>query len=161
MSILPANLLQFGHADASVDNALAVRANRYQVSEFLCRRVDTPPCPPQEISEATSDAVDFPGLTSLFCFCPPGLKECGKISAQNQHRAFVIADWKSTLDPCAHGILVSAEQTGDLFYRVAAVDFDTAVVGVTFSHDGYPPPLGLRTSLHPLAKDLDGLESSV
>ena len=61
--------------------------------------------------------------------------------AQNQHRAFLIAGWKPSLDPSAHGILVNAEQTGDFFDPVAAVDFDKAVVGVTFSHDGYPPPL--------------------
>ena len=34
-----------------------------------------------------------------------------------------------------------AEQTGDFFHLVVAVDFDKAVIGVTFSHDGYPPLL--------------------
>jgi hypothetical protein len=28
-----------------------------------------------------------------------------------------------------------AEQTGDFFHLVVAVDFDKAVIGVTFSHD--------------------------
>src|ERR1022692_4655885 len=52
-----------------------------------------------------------------------------------------MAGWKSSLDPCAHGILMSAEQTGDVLYRVVAVDFDKAMVGVTFFHDGYRPPV--------------------
>jgi hypothetical protein len=64
--------------------------------------------------------------------------------AQNQHRAFLVAGWKSSLDPCTHPIFMTAEQMGDFLYRVAAVDFDKAVIGVTFSHDGYPPPLALR-----------------
>jgi hypothetical protein len=67
--------------------------------------------------------------------------------AQNQHRAFVIAGWKSSLDPCAHGIFMSAEQSGDFLHRVAAVDLDKAMVGVAFSNDDYPPPLALRFCL--------------
>ena len=67
--------------------------------------------------------------------------------AQNQHRAFVITGWKSSLDPCAHGIFMSAEQFGDFLDRVAAMDLDKAMVGVAFSHDGYPPPLALRFGL--------------
>ncbi|HEY4930072.1 MAG TPA: hypothetical protein VII23_00755 [Terriglobales bacterium] len=55
---------------------------------------------------------------------------------QNQDWAFLVADCKSSFDPPAHGIFVSAEQIGDLPYRVVAVDFDEAVIGVTFSHDG-------------------------
>jgi hypothetical protein len=88
---------------------------------------------------ATSDAVDFPRTTSLFVFAPTCLNECGKRMAQNQDRMFLVADWKSSFDPPAHGILVSAEQIGGLPYRVIAVDFDTVVIGVAFSHDGYEP----------------------
>jgi hypothetical protein len=40
---------------------------------------------------------------------------------------------------------MSAEQPGDFLYVVAAVDFDTAVIEVTLSHDRYPPPLALRS----------------
>jgi len=94
-----------------------------------------------------SDAIDFTRPASLFVSCPASLKECGKVMAQNQHRAFVIAGWKSSLEPCAHGIFMNAEQIGDLLYRVAAMDFDKAIVGVAFSHDGYPPLLALRFGL--------------
>src|ERR1019366_4255501 len=130
------NLLQFGQADAPVDNALAVRANRYQVSQFLCRGLVLRHVPPRKLRMATSNAVDFPRTTSLFVFAPTCLKKCGKIMAQNQDRVFLAADWKSSFDPPAHGILVSAEQIGGVPYRVIAVDFDTAMVGATFSHDG-------------------------
>lgn len=85
---------------------------------------------------ATSDAVDFPRTTSQFVFAPTCLKKCGKIRAQDQDRVFLAADWKSSFDPPADGILVSAEQIGGVAYRVIAVDFDPAVVGTTFSHDG-------------------------
>ena len=51
-----------------------------------------------------------------------------------QHGAFVINGVKPILDPAAHGIFMYAEQLGDLFHRVAAVDFNEAVVGMTFSH---------------------------
>jgi hypothetical protein len=57
------------------------------------------------------------------------------MTPQNQHRALAIAGWEPSLDPCAHGIFVNAEQTGDFLHLVAAVDFDPAVVGVAFSHD--------------------------
>jgi hypothetical protein len=85
---------------------------------------------------ATSDAVDFPRTTGLFVFAPTCLKKCGKVMAQNQDRVFLAANWKSSFDPPAHGILVSSEQIGGLPYRVIAVDFDEAMVGATFSHDG-------------------------
>lgn len=130
------NLLQFGQADASVDNALAVRANGYQVSQFLCRGSVLRHVPPRKLRMATSDAVDFPGTTRRFVFAPTCLKKCVEIMAQNQDRVFLAADWKSSFDPPAHGILVSAEQLGGLPYRVIAVDFDRAMVGATFSHDG-------------------------
>ncbi len=97
--------------------------------------------PRRKLRAAASDAVDFSRPTGLFVLCPTFPKECDKITAQNQHRALVIAGWKSSLDPPAHGIFVSAEQIGDLPYRVVAVDFDEAVIGVTLSHDGYPPLL--------------------
>src|ERR1017187_1495187 len=60
------NLLQFGQADASVDNALAVRANGYQVSQFLCRGLVLRHVTPRKLRMATSDAVDFLRATSLF-----------------------------------------------------------------------------------------------
>src|SRR5664280_3206411 len=41
-------------------------------------------------------------------------------------------------------MLMNAEQSGDFLYLVAAMDLDKAMVGVTFSHDGYLPPLALR-----------------
>lgn len=66
--------------------------------------------------------------------------------AQNQDRPLLIAGWKSRFDPCTHGILVSAEQLGDVLYRVATVDFDEAMVGVTFSQDDYPPRVSLGLS---------------
>jgi hypothetical protein len=130
------NLLQFSQADTSVDNALAVWANGYQVSQFLCRGSVIGYVPPRNLRMATSDAVDFPRTTRLFVLAPTCLKKCGKIMAQNQDRVFLAADWKSSFDPPAHGILVSAEQIGGVPYRVITVDFDTAMVGPTFSHDG-------------------------
>ena len=68
--------------------------------------------------------------------------------AQNQHRAFLVAGWKPSLDPCAHPIFMTAEQNGDFLDRVAAVDFDEAVVGVAFSHDGYLPLLAFWIIAH-------------
>ena len=68
---------------------------------------------------------------------------------QNQDRAFLIVGWKSSFDPPAHGIFVSAEQIGYLPNCVVAVDFDTTVIGVTFSHDGSSSPL-MRLSCEPL-----------
>ena len=53
---------------------------------------------------------------------------------EDQHGAFVIDGGKPILDPVAHGIFVNAEQLGDLFHRVAAVNFNESVIGVTFSH---------------------------
>ena len=60
--------------------------------------------------------------------------------AQNQHRAFLVARWKPSFDPCSHGILVNAEQAGDFLHRVAAVDFHTAVIGVPSALSHYSLP---------------------
>jgi hypothetical protein len=53
---------------------------------------------------------------------------------ENQHGAFVVNGCKPNLDPAAHCIFMNAEQLGDLFNRVISVDFNEAVVGMTFSH---------------------------
>jgi hypothetical protein len=37
------------------------------------------------------------------------------------------------------GILVETKQAGDLFYRIGAMDFDLAVVGVAFGHYFFRP----------------------
>jgi hypothetical protein len=60
------------------------------------------------------------------------------VGAQNQPRAFLIAGWKSGLEPFTHSILVFAKQTGDFLNRVVAVDFDKAMIGVTFSQITVP-----------------------
>jgi hypothetical protein len=75
----------------------------------------------------------------LLVLYPTSLKECGNVMTQNLHRAIGIAGGKSGLDPSAHGILVLAKQIGDLFYRVTAMDFDQAMVGMTFSHESALP----------------------
>jgi hypothetical protein len=82
-----------------------------------------------------SDAVDFPRPTRLLLACPASLKESAKVKAENQHWAFVVANSKSSLDPCAHSMFMNAEQIGDLPYCVGAVDFDKAVIGSAMSHD--------------------------
>jgi hypothetical protein len=70
--------------------------------------------------------------------CPASLKECGKVMAQYQSRTSAITGRKSGLDPRAHGVFVSSEKAGDFLYRVAAMDFDIAMVWVAFCHDRYP-----------------------
>jgi hypothetical protein len=140
----PLNTLQAGQADAPVDDAVAVRANRCQIAKLLgyglivrhvtCRK---PRCP-------ASDAVEFTRPTRLLLACPASLKECRKVTAQNQRWALAIDGWKSSFDPGAHGVFVGAEQLGNFLNGAAAVDFDPAMVGVTFSHDGYPPTMALR-----------------
>ena len=50
--------------------------------------------------------------------------------AQNQHGALLVAGRQPGFDPFAHSVLVGSEQSGDFFHRVAAVDFDTAVIWV-------------------------------
>jgi hypothetical protein len=54
--------------------------------------------------------------------------------AENQHGTFVISGGKSIFDPVAHGIFMFPEQPGDLFHRVAAVNFNESGIGVAFSH---------------------------
>lgn len=130
------NIPQLGQADTPVDDAIAVRANPCQVSHLLGNRLIIRHVTCRRFRRAASDAVDFTGPTSLFVFCPASLNECGKITAQNQHRALAIAGWKPSLDPCAHCIFVGAKQTGDFLYGVAAVDLDEAMVGAAFFHDG-------------------------
>jgi hypothetical protein len=131
------NVPQLGQADTPVNDAIAVRANRCQVSHLFGNRLIIRHVTGGKSRGAASDAVDFTGPTSLFVFCPSSLEECGKVMPQYQHRAFAIAGWKASLDPCAHSIFVRAEQTGDFLYGIAAVDFDKAMVGAVSSHDGY------------------------
>ena len=54
--------------------------------------------------------------------------------AENQHGAFIINCGKPIFDPVAHGIFMFTEQLGDLFHRIAAVDFNESGIGVAFSH---------------------------
>jgi hypothetical protein len=138
---------QLGQADTPIDDAIAVRANRYQVSHLLGNRLIIRHVTRGRFRGATSDAIDFTGSTSPFVFRPESLKECGKITAQNQHRPFAIAGWKPSLDPCPHCIFVIAKQTGDFLYGVATVDFDKAMVGAALSHDGYAPSSSSAFSL--------------
>src|ERR1035441_4745941 len=137
----PLNMPQAGQADAPVHDAVAVRANRCQIAKLLGYRLIVrhvtsrkPRCP-------ASDAVEFTRPTRLLLACPASLKECGKVTAQNQRWAVAIDGWESSLDPGAHGVFVSAEQLGNFLNGVAAVDFDPAMVGATFSHEGHLPPL--------------------
>jgi hypothetical protein len=89
----------------------------------------------------------LPRPARAFLSYPTRLKEGDEFVPLDQHRTFIIDGWKSSLDPFAHGIFMFIEQIGDFFYRVAAVAFYMAVIGVTFSHNGYPPPLALRFRL--------------
>jgi len=90
---------------------------------------------------AAAEAVELSCLARLLVPCPTSLKQCGKVIPQNQQRALSVAGRESCPFTHARGIFVDTEQAGDLFHRVAAVDFDLAVVGSAFGHGGYPPPL--------------------
>lgn len=82
----------------------------------------------------TSDAVKFPRFACPFVFHSSGLKKGRQDPTQNQHGAFVIGGGEPVLHPVAHCIFVNTEQLGDLFNRIAAVNFDKTGVGVTFFH---------------------------
>ena len=73
--------------------------------------------------------------------CPTSLKEYGKVIPQNQHRALssLVGSPAFTL---AHTVIfVDTEQAGDLVHRVAAGDFDLAVVGWALGQRNWLPSL--------------------
>ena len=65
--------------------------------------------PPPGTWEAASDAIDLPRPARLFLPFPTNLKECDKVMAQNQHRAFFVDSSEPSFDPSAHGIFVNRE----------------------------------------------------
>src|SRR5271157_5901939 len=132
---LAASLLQFGQADAPIHDGIAVRANCCQVSKPLGNGTVFRHAARRLFWGAAADTVDFPGQASPFISCPTRLEEYNEFPAENQCRPLVIVGWESSFKPSAHGILVIAAQADDFLYRVAAVDFDTTMVGVTFLHD--------------------------
>jgi len=81
------------------------------------------------------NAIKFSRLTSLPVFCTADLEKFYQDMTENKHGAFVIDGSKPLFDPVTNGIFVFAEQAGDLFYRVAAVNLDEAGIRVTFSHE--------------------------
>jgi len=77
--------------------------------------------------------------TWLLVFLPTTPKELGKVMTENQHRASLIGGWKSCLDPFAHGVFMNAEQAGNLFHHVRAVNFYEAMIRMASPHDGDCP----------------------
>jgi hypothetical protein len=122
-------VIQFCKADLAIHQAVAVRANGLAGGQFCRSPASNPPSTLRGFGRAAAEAVELSCLARLLVPCPTSLKECGKVIPQNQQRALSVAGRESCLHLCAHGIFVDTEQAGDLFHRVAAVDFDLAVVG--------------------------------
>jgi hypothetical protein len=77
---------------------------------------------------AASDAIEFTRLTRPLVFNPTCLKEGSKVSPEYQKGSRLIAGRESMLDPLPHGVPVNAEQTGDLFHCVVAMDFYESII---------------------------------
>jgi hypothetical protein len=129
-----AKLPNLGRANVPVHHGIAVRANSNEVAELLSDRRVFRHISGRRFRGATADAIEFPWFTSPFIFYTTCLKKCRQNMTQNQHGAFVIGGGEPVLDPVTHCIFVNAEQFGDLFNCVVAMDFHEAVVGMTFFH---------------------------
>lgn len=57
----------------------------------------------------------------------------------HHHWAIIIDGGKSVFYPVAHGMFVNAEQSGDFFYSVTAMDFNEPVILVSLPHYQFTP----------------------
>ena len=87
------NLPELSHADAPIDDRIAVRANRYQVAQILCNGFVFRSVARRKLRGGAADAVDFPRQKRSVCFLPNASEECDKVAAKDQPRALVIAGW--------------------------------------------------------------------
>src|ERR1035437_1069415 len=137
----PPILIQSRLAGAPVDHPLTVRADAFKVPQGLRNRQVVCHISSGPFRSMASNAIDFSRLAGPLIFRPARLEICGEIGAKNQHRTFSVTGWKPSLDPCAHGIFVDTEQAGDLFHRVAPMDFDQAVIRASLCLHGSPAPI--------------------
>jgi hypothetical protein len=130
---LAADLRQFGETDPPIDDGITLGANRLDIPNVLGNTLIISHIACRKPRRAASDAVNLAGQTRSLVFFPTRAEEINEVPAQDQSRAPFITGRQTTLDPLAHCVLVNAHQMGDLFYRVAAMDFDQTMVGVPLS----------------------------
>jgi hypothetical protein len=112
-----------------------VWANPCQVSNLVCNRSVFHHAGRRSSGGAASETIEFTRSARPLPACPTTLKERGEFAAQDKCWALSVAGLKSALNPCADGVLVNAEQPCNFLDCVAAMDFDTAVVGLVLPHD--------------------------
>jgi hypothetical protein len=81
-----------------------------------------------------SDAIDLSRPARPFIFQSPGLEECGKSNAEDQHGLFAIGGRQSTLNPLADCVSMDAKESGNLVYRVIPMGFGESVIRMALAH---------------------------
>lgn len=106
---LPAHLVQFGQADATVHERFAVWTDRDQISQRLSDRHVIGHASSWRLGCAAANAIHFTRLANPLVFHTTQLKKLRQVPTQDQHWLPVVTDGKAPFDPFPHRVPMDAE----------------------------------------------------